>query len=131
MADTQDGAAMFGVAAPDDRPGGQGASVAPTPPGPDATPGLSSYYLTFGVGYEDFPHPRGDWIHPDGWVTVVAPSYHAARVVVVGLFGWHWSDIYEAEHYESGALDVAKFPRGELMRIVIPAGLIETEDHRV
>jgi hypothetical protein len=84
------------------------------------------FYLTFGVGYARRPHPRGSWVHPDGWVTIVAPSYIEARHVVVDLFGICWSDLYDAETF-----DASFYPRGELLRVMVPAGLIETEDHRV
>jgi len=83
------------------------------------------FRLTFGVNYSRVVHPRGMWVHPDGWVAIVAPSHVEARAVVVDLFGRHWDDLYDAD-----AMDPALFPLGELLRIVVPHGLIGTEDHR-
>jgi hypothetical protein len=74
-----------------------------------------TWYLTFGVQYAREPHPAGDWITPDGWVTIVAPSYEEARRVVVGLFGQAWSDLYGIEFGHD------YFPRGELLRIEVPS----------
>lgn len=95
--------------------------------------GMCVFFLTFGVNYAHVSHPRGEWIHPDGWVTVVGPSYEEARTVVVDLFGKDWSDLYDAAIFEPvDTVDpaVRYFPRGELLRIVVPAGVVETEDHR-
>lgn len=98
----------------------------PIPPaGPGSSSPAAEYRLTFGVHYSREPHPRGEWIHPDGWVTVVAASRGEARQVVVDLFGRYWSDLYDPESFNP-----AYFPRGELLRVVVPAGLIETEEHR-
>jgi hypothetical protein len=87
-----------------------------------------AYFLTFGVGYARRPHPRGSWVHPDGWVTIVAPSHAEARRIAVDLFGICWDDLYDAGSF---AMNAHLFTRGELLRVVVPAGLIETEDHRV
>lgn len=96
--------------------------------------GLYAFFLTFGIAYAREPHPAGSWIHPDGWVIICAATYHEARTVAVDLFGRNWSDLYHPDLfdpyqrvYEGGPL---LFPRGELLRIVVPTGLVETEDHR-
>lgn len=83
------------------------------------------FRLTFGVGYSRVVHPRGMWVHPDGWITIVAPSYAVARAIVVDLFGLNWSGLYDADQVER-----ADHPLGELLRIVVPPGLLDTEDHR-
>jgi hypothetical protein len=103
-----------------------GAPVTPqdaaTPPRPHAP---SSFFLTFGVRYAKRSHPRGSWIHPDGWVEVVAADYHAARTVVIDLFGRAWSDLYREDEF-----DRSDYPRGLLMVLIAGDGLIESEDHR-
>lgn len=116
---TTSGGAQDGALSPNDGPGG-----AFTPPTQDPGP---SFYLTFGVQYEKEPHPNGLWIHPDGWVTICAPSYQVARSVVLGLFQDRWDGLYVDYQFDRHR---HLYPKGELLRIVVPAGQLEEEDHR-
>ncbi len=123
---------MSGDEVPRSSPSGDPGGPASPPPAPGSPPhpnhpaGAAEFRLTFGVKYQHDPHPRGAWITAEGWITIVAPSYEEARRVAVDLFGRWWSDLYGPETF-----DPIWFPAGELLRIVVPAGLIELEDHRV
>lgn len=82
------------------------------------------YRVTFGQQYAQDPHPRWPWAHPDGWVTVVAPNYEAARAAAFGMLGRFWAFIYgPGADEEIADVDWATlFPRGELGRVHAPAG---------
>jgi hypothetical protein len=75
---------------------------------------VSTFYLTFGGQYAHTEHPTWEGIHPDGWITVVAPDFRTARTLVVDLFGTAWSDLYGEDTFEP-----RHFPRGELLCITI------------
>jgi hypothetical protein len=72
------------------------------------------FYVTFGQRYriEQHPHPiNGVYPHPDGWVTIEAPSAEAARAAAVKAFGIGWAFIYHAEDWDH---DSPWYSRGEL-----------------
>lgn len=83
------------------------------------------FYLTFFNRHLNANPP--DWQDPEGWVTILAPSYRAARAIVVDLFGRQWSELYDETDF---VLRARLFPRGELLCIIVPAGLVEEENHR-
>lgn len=85
---------------------------------------MPEYRVTFGSQYggQDYgadPHPVGgyDFVHRDGWWTIVAPDYDAARSLVVGMLGSGWSNLVTPEEYNVWEL----FPRGEMLRLIHPA----------
>lgn len=74
---------------------------------------MSQYFVTFGQQYRTEPHPKVKYAHPDGWLTIEAPTMAEAREKAFVELGSHWGFIYEnnkdfARHY---------FPLGELHRI--------------
>lgn len=74
---------------------------------------MKSFMVTFGQKYRTEPHPKAP-AHPDGWVTVKAEDYDAARVKTVNVFGQAWSMLYAEEDF----VDSAHFyPLGELQVI--------------
>jgi hypothetical protein len=77
------------------------------------------FRITFGQRYRSETHPAGDWIHPDGYVVIVADNELAARRKADKVFGPEgWSMIYdhldvergrfnpENKHYKDGVLAV-------------------------
>lgn len=106
-----------------DGPGSATDGAGPSVPGPSVR---IEFRLTFTLRYAREPHPNGLWVNPDGWVTIIAPSYDEARQVAFDLFGSAWGDLYDADH-----LDPSDFPRGELLRVIVPECVLEVEDHRV
>lgn len=148
-ADLMSGVAPVGGQAPTPR-GGPGTGASPGPgPSPQTDDGTAvpftppegvadldprspvpsspayEFRLTFPIRFERDPHPAGLWVHPDGWVTVIAPSYIEARRICMDLFGPAWSDLITLTNF-----DAAYYPRGELLRITLPRGVVEMEDHR-
>ncbi|MGH3795991.1 MAG: hypothetical protein ACRDSP_14000 [Pseudonocardiaceae bacterium] len=71
----------------------------------------TEFFVTFGAQYRDQLHPTLSVAHPDGWVTVVAQDYDAARALAIGWLGTAWCDIYSEKP------DLALFPLGELWRL--------------
>lgn len=76
-------------------------------------------YYTFGVQYAREQHPTLPYVHPDGYLTVVAPTAAMCRkvafMVTDGAFAFDYIEPPDPKH----------FPRGELGRItfhVNPAG---------
>jgi hypothetical protein len=95
---------------------------------------MPEYRVTFGSQYggQDYgadPHPVGgyDFVHRDGWWTIVAPDESDARTLILAVLGTGWSNVYDQWQVrntdERGAgLDwPAMFPRGELLRLIHPA----------
>ena len=78
---------------------------------------MKKFYLTFGQKYAQEDHPRGEWIHPDGFVCVMAEDYAAAREIVVDLFGLNWADLYDHDAFD-GVVDL--HPKGVLLNIQVP-----------
>ena len=68
------------------------------------------FFLTFGVGYYDEPHPEWPECNPAGWVRITAPDYEQARAIAVERFGLHWSMLTPSVHFNPKF-----FPAGELM----------------
>jgi hypothetical protein len=73
---------------------------------------MARFYVTFGQQYAREEHPAWPGVHPDGWVTIEAPDYDAARERAFTLFGRRWAFLYEAADF-----DRSYFPGGELARI--------------
>lgn len=84
----------------------------------DQTPGvgeptpLNEYRFTFGVQYSHTPHPHWAGAHPDGWLSVLAPTEEAARRVVRRFIG----NVY-AFSYPKDRHDPSYYPLGELAQI--------------
>lgn len=88
---------------------------------------LTEWRVTFGSRYSYEPHPTFPAAHPDGWLTVCAPNYGAARTYTVGLLWTAWSDIHAAADFEDTAFDGhVYYPRGELARHEVTTGDAET-----
>jgi hypothetical protein len=75
---------------------------------------MELFRVTFGQQYDRDPHQVFKLAHPDGWLTVEAPSYGRARDLVCALLGSAWCDLYTPE---SWAQIEHLFPAGELARI--------------
>ena len=87
------------------------------------------FRVTFGQRYAREPHPRWAAAHPDGWVTVVADDYKAARRWAYANFGIHWSDLYAADAHPS--TDAELYPRGELGRFTTTGPAVWVDDYTV
>ena len=68
-------------------------------------------YVTFGPDHAK--KPEYDWIDPDGYLTVIAPSYWAARQTVFAVLGNRFAFDYQAPK------DMSRYTKGELARITI------------
>ncbi|HST84635.1 MAG TPA: hypothetical protein VLL08_23055 [Kineosporiaceae bacterium] len=74
-------------------------------------PELQEFKLTFGIRYRHEEHPLFPAAHPDGYVTVLAPTYEDARDVVINRLGRQWAFLYMP-----GDLNEKYCPRGEIDR---------------
>lgn len=70
------------------------------------------YRVTFGQQYRSNRHPKVDYAHPDGWLTVMADNRQEAREKTFFELGAAWSFIYEV-----GEFSPEYYPKGELHRI--------------
>lgn len=77
---------------------------------------MSEFRVTFGQRYSREKHPTLPAATPDGWLTIIAPSYEAARVALIEAHGTRWSNLYPAEERND---DPRYYPRGEIARIVV------------
>ncbi len=79
---------------------------------------MTDFYVTFGQQYAREPHPAWAGIHPDGWITIEALDYEAARSRTIKLFGTQWCWLYDPT-LTSFRLSFfpRDFPRGELLRV--------------
>lgn len=77
-------------------------------------------YVTFGLRYAREEHPACPWAHPDGWLTVNAPTYLEAMVALRNLTTPPGQDIplYAFDYDE---VPPAMYPRGELARLDVHA----------
>lgn len=86
---------------------------------PKDVPDHKVFRITFGQRYRTETHPAGEWIHPDGYVIIVADDEQIARDKADAVFGKEgWSMIYDDldvlkgrfnpknEHYKHGVLAV-------------------------
>lgn len=73
---------------------------------------MNEYIVTFGQQYPRERHPKVDYAHHDGWLTIIAEDYATARNKAFDELGPHFSSVYPAQ-------DVKKeyYPLGELKRI--------------
>lgn len=76
-------------------------------------PGMN-VYVTFGSRYRYERHPLEHWVHPDGWLRIVAPSLHLARARVFDLLGANWAFDYDDESFMRDDEGVEFYPLGEL-----------------
>ena len=74
---------------------------------------MSEYRVTFGQRYAREEHPRWASAHPDGWLTILAPTKSRAREVAVAFLGAYWADLYLASDHDDWSI----YPLGELHRI--------------
>lgn len=74
---------------------------------------MKEHYFTFGQRYRIEPHPKYRKAHPDGYVTIVAADYEAARIKAFDLFDGHFAFQYS---------EPPTFcPLGEIERFEVPA----------
>jgi hypothetical protein len=91
------------------------------------TPALYEWRVTFGQQYAHNPHPTFPAAHPDGWVTVHAPTEKAARDATLALLGTRWAWMYamgdarsiSGRSEDGDRVNWAVFPRGEHHRITM------------
>lgn len=96
-------------------------------------PILQPFYLTFGVQYRPDPIYRyGQMVHPhwpgadsNGWVTLMATDYMAARQLASLYFEDKFSTVYDALNFDLTE-NRRFFPRGEIA--VIRQGTINTDE---
>jgi len=72
------------------------------------------FFVTFGQKWRHEVHPGFPAADPDGWLTIVAPGYRAAREFAFALLGTAWCDLYCPE---TGPPPASVFPLGELARV--------------
>lgn len=68
------------------------------------------FFLTFGVQYNEMPHPFWPECNPKGWVRITAPTYEQARDIARARFGLEWSTLTPSANFSPRF-----FPAGELM----------------
>jgi len=68
------------------------------------------FFLTFGIGYYDEPHPKWPECNPKGYVRIIAPDYEKARLIAIERFGLDWSTLTPSANFNPKF-----FPAGELM----------------
>lgn len=85
---------------------------------------MAEYRVTFGVKYATEPHPTFSTAHPDGWVTIEAPTEEYARKIAMFIFTDKWAFIYPAT---SDYFWAAQYPRGEIARV---RALVPAAQHR-
>ena len=73
---------------------------------------MKNFYVTFGSKYRSVGHPKARYIHPDGYVTVIAENEEEARKIVMLEFGNHWASMYD-----DATMVFDYFPRGNLKTI--------------
>lgn len=69
---------------------------------------MPEFYITFGQQYRQEKHPVS-YVHPDGYVKIIAKDADQARAKAFEVFGKRWSFFYEevpkAEHFPLGVLE--------------------------
>lgn len=75
---------------------------------------MNEFIVTFGQKYRRESHPKADYVHPDGYVTIEASDAGKAGDAAFKEFGNNWSHLYLKDQAK---LDL--YPRGELKRIVV------------
>ena len=73
---------------------------------------MKNFYVTFGRKYRTVGHPKARYIHPDGYVTIIAKDETEARRITMLEFGQHWASMYDDE-----TLQKEYFPLGSLKTI--------------
>jgi hypothetical protein len=68
------------------------------------------FFLTFGIEYNDKPHPHWPECNPKGWVRITAATYEQARDMAKARFGLDWSQLTPAANFNT-----RYYPAGELM----------------
>jgi len=69
------------------------------------------FRVTFGQRYRREEHPRWPLAHPDGWLTIAAPSYEVARAWVIRELGTSWCDIYAPRSFERSLYELGELGR--------------------
>lgn len=76
-------------------------------------PILQEFRFTFGLKYRTEPHPTGFPADPDGWVSVIAYSWNAARAIAFRHLGDAWAFQYVGPDWEKNGFPHS-YPKGEL-----------------
>lgn len=82
------------------------------------------FHITFGRRYADEPHPTCPIVHPDGWITLRATNYYAARALAYKAFGQNWCDVYTSKGFEGYK---HLYPLGELGTVAVEVTVVPTE----
>lgn len=72
---------------------------------------MPNFYLTVGQKYRYETHPQG--IHPDGWMTIVAPDLDEARACAYDYCGESFCSVYPESSFSWHL-----YPLGEMARVV-------------
>lgn len=73
---------------------------------------MPKFNVTFGVKHSREAHPVLGFIHPNGYVSIIAEDYTSARDEVVKQLGTSWGFIYP-----EGDLTPSLYPLGEIFAI--------------
>lgn len=76
------------------------------------------FYFTFGQRYRREEHPSYPLAHPDGYVTIVANNWEAARQKAVELFTAKEGLLFSMQYDDSNFND-EYYPRGEIERFEV------------
>jgi len=77
---------------------------------------METYYISFGTKYAFEPHPL-EWVHPDGYLRIDAPSYEIARSYAMQLTDDKFAFMYDKRP------ESIYFPLGEIAHVVIDVTL--------
>lgn len=75
------------------------------------------FAMTFGVREAREINPFLPACHPDAWVTIMAPTYHEARVTAFAVFRQRWSDLHSMDTDDWKETNSKYYPAGELLTI--------------
>jgi hypothetical protein len=70
-----------------------------------------NWYVTFGQQYSRETHPHASWVHPDGWMRIVADNSGEARRMAFSILDREWSNLLSEDEFDSSF-----YPLGELAR---------------
>lgn len=82
---------------------------------------MKNFYFTFGQKCTHETHPNYPKAHPNGWVTIVADSYEAAREKSKDIFGLKGGLLQFAFQYDDSDFKPQYFPIGEIERFEVTA----------
>ena len=72
---------------------------------------MSEFRVTFPQRFRNEPHPTLPQAHPDGWLTIEAPSLGLARDIAFYRLGDEWAFIYPDDDMRDHL-----YPLGEIAR---------------